>query len=108
MSRETDVLFCKIAINAGLVSAENAQQVIAFCNKREQDTGRRPLVGTVFVKNQLLTAEPSRSFDESKEGPDSGAQRWQAQGREEAGSSAATSPKKATVGPTYADDGCGV
>lgn len=64
MSRETDVLFCKIAINAGLVSAENAQQVIAFCNKREQDTGRRPLVGTVFAKNQLLTAEQVNKVNE--------------------------------------------
>ena len=57
MSRQADTLFCKIAITAGMVSQQQAQKVLAFVEKREQETGRRPIVAAVFTKHQLMTAQ---------------------------------------------------
>ena len=49
-----DLLFCKIAISSGLVKETDAQKVLSLCEKRERETGRRPLIGTVFEKYNLL------------------------------------------------------
>ncbi len=57
MSREADILFCKIAITAGMVSEQQAQKVLAFVEKKERETGRRPIVAAVFTKHQLMTTE---------------------------------------------------
>ena len=57
MSRDADILFCKIAITAGMVSQEQAQKVLAFLDRREREAGRRPLVGAVFAKHQLLSPQ---------------------------------------------------
>ena len=57
MSRDADILFCKIAITAGMVSHEQAQKVLAFLDRREREAGRRPLVGAVFAKHQLLSPQ---------------------------------------------------
>lgn len=65
MSRQYDVLFCKIAVTAGMVDANKAQRVLAICNKKEQETGRRPMVGAVFTKYQLLSPEQVRKVNEA-------------------------------------------
>ncbi len=54
MSQKEDVLFCKIAILNGLVTEVDAQKVLALCDKREREAGRRPLIGPVFTKYNLL------------------------------------------------------
>src|SRR5262245_45640274 len=54
MAQKDDVLFCKIAIQNGLVTAENAQKVLALCDKREREAGRRPPIGAVFSKYNLM------------------------------------------------------
>ena len=54
MSQKEDVLFCKIAITNGLVTEVDAQKVLALCDKREREAGRRPLIGAVFTKYNLL------------------------------------------------------
>lgn len=55
MSREQDLLFCKIAVANGLVSEDQAKKVIAMANQRESETGRRPLVGAIFSKYNLIS-----------------------------------------------------
>ena len=65
MSRQLDVLFCKIAVTAGMVSPDKAQRVLAICNKRQEETGRRPLVGAVFTKYQLLTQDQVKKVNEA-------------------------------------------
>ncbi len=57
MSSKADILFCKIAITAGMVSQQQAQKVLAFVDKRQQETGRRPIVAAVFTKHQLMTTQ---------------------------------------------------
>jgi len=54
MSRREDVLFCKIAIANGLVTEEQAQKALKLCDKREIEVGRRPLIGSIFTKYNLL------------------------------------------------------
>jgi hypothetical protein len=57
MSQREDVLFCEIAITSGLVSKDTAKKVLAFCNKQEKGSGRRPLIGAVFTKYKVLQAQ---------------------------------------------------
>jgi hypothetical protein len=54
MSRQQDLLFCKIAVANGMVSEANAKKCLAIVNKREQDSGRRPQIGAVFSKYNIL------------------------------------------------------
>ncbi len=54
MSAREDILFCKIAITSGLVKEVDAQKILSICEKRERETGRRPMIGAVFEKYNLL------------------------------------------------------
>jgi hypothetical protein len=54
MPRKEEVLFCKIAISNGFVTQEQAQKVLGLCDKREEETGRRPMIGAVFTKYNLM------------------------------------------------------
>ena len=54
MSQKQDLLFCKIAIANGRVSEDQAKKCLAIANKREQETGRRPSIGSVFSKYNLM------------------------------------------------------
>lgn len=54
MSAREDILFCKIAITSGLVKEVDAQKILSLCEKRERETGRRPMIGAVFEKYSLL------------------------------------------------------
>jgi len=54
MSQKQDLLFCKIAIANGRVSEDQAKKCLAIANKREQETGRRPTIGSVFSKYNLM------------------------------------------------------
>lgn len=47
-------MFCKIAVANGMVTEEQAKKCLAIANKREQETGRRPQVGAIFSKYNLL------------------------------------------------------
>lgn len=62
MSRKEDLVFCKIAIANGLLTQEAAQKALAFCDKREIETGRRPLIGAVLTKYKLLRNEDVRKI----------------------------------------------
>ena len=55
MSRQQDILFCKIAIQSGLVSQDNAQKCLALADRREKESNRRPMIGALFTKHNLLT-----------------------------------------------------
>jgi hypothetical protein len=65
MSQKEDVLFCKIAITTGLVSPVQAQKVLAICNKREKEEGRRPLIGAVFSKYNLMQTQEVQKIYEA-------------------------------------------
>jgi len=54
MPSKEDLLFCKIAVMNGLVSETNAKKVLALVDKREKDNGRRPFIGAVFTKYNLM------------------------------------------------------
>jgi len=54
MSRQQDLLFCKIAVTNGMVTEEQAKKCLALVNKREQESGRRPQIGAIFSKYNLL------------------------------------------------------
>lgn len=62
MSRDADILFCKIAMTHGMVSPQQAQKVLALLDKREAETGRRPIVAAVFTKNKLMTTEQAQQI----------------------------------------------
>lgn len=62
MSRKEDLLFCKIAIANGLLTQEAAQKALALCDKREFETGRRPLIGAIFTKYNLMRNEDVRKI----------------------------------------------
>src|SRR5262245_30591182 len=55
MGREQDLLFCQIAISTKKVSQEAAQKCLALANRFEAEGKRRPQVGEIFLKNNLLT-----------------------------------------------------
>ncbi len=54
MSQKQDLLFCKIAISNGRVTQDQAKKCLAIANKRELETGRRPTIGSVFSKYNLM------------------------------------------------------
>jgi hypothetical protein len=54
MGREQDLLFCKIAISTKKVSQEDAQKCLAIANRFEAEGKRRPQVGEIFLKKNLL------------------------------------------------------
>ena len=54
MSRQQDLMFCKIAVANGMVSEDHARKCLAIVNKREQESGRRPHIGAVFSKYNIL------------------------------------------------------
>lgn len=62
MSRKEDLVFLKIAIANGLLTQDAAQKAIALCDKREIETGRRPLIGAVLTKYKLLRNEDVRKI----------------------------------------------
>ncbi len=54
MSREQDLLFCKIAVTNGLVTEEQAKKALNIANQREMESGRRPMIGAIFSKYNLM------------------------------------------------------
>lgn len=60
MSRKEDVLFCKIAISNGLITEQAANKALQFCERRERETGRRPLIGAIFQKHNLMQNDEVR------------------------------------------------
>jgi len=54
MSQKQDLLFCKIAIANGRVTEAQAKQCLAIANKKEIETGRRPTIGSIFSKYNLM------------------------------------------------------
>lgn len=57
MARREDVLFCQIAMSNGLITQQAAEKAIAFCDRKELESGRRPLIGAVFTKHNLMDNE---------------------------------------------------
>jgi hypothetical protein len=55
MSQQEDVLFCKIALQSGLVSQEDARRCLSYADKLEASGKPRPRIGSVFLKANLLT-----------------------------------------------------
>lgn len=54
MSQKQDLLFCKIAITNGRITQDQAKKCLAIAKKRELETGRRPSIGSVFSKYNLM------------------------------------------------------
>jgi hypothetical protein len=64
MPPKEDLLFCKIAIMNGLVSETDAQKVLTLCDRREKEGGRRPPIGAVFSKYNLMrTRDVEKVYD---------------------------------------------
>ena len=64
MPPTVDLLFCKIAIMNGLVSETDAQKVLTLCDRREKEAGRRPSIGAVFSKYNLMrTRDVDKVYD---------------------------------------------
>jgi hypothetical protein len=64
MPPKEELLFCKIAIMNGLVSETDAQKVLTLCDKREKEAGRRPSIGAVFSKYNLMrTRDVEKVYD---------------------------------------------
>jgi hypothetical protein len=57
MSRDQDLLFCKIAIQSGKLTQEVAQQCLTLANRFEAEGKRRPQVGALFLQQNLLSKE---------------------------------------------------
>lgn len=65
MARKQDLLFCKIAIAHGMVTQTQAQKVLAHIEKRERESGKRPRIGTVFAKADLIDGDQVRTIYEA-------------------------------------------
>lgn len=65
MSQKQDLLFCKIAISNGRVSQDQAKKCLAIANKRELETGRRPSIGSVFSKYNLMRKQEVNAIYEA-------------------------------------------
>ena len=65
MARKEDLLFCKIAIAHGVVTQAQAQKVLAHVEKREREDGKRPRIGTVFAKANLIEGDQVRTIYEA-------------------------------------------
>jgi hypothetical protein len=64
MPSKEDLLFCKIAIMNGLVTETDAQKVLTLCDRREKEAGRRPSIGAVFSKYNLMrTRDVEKVYD---------------------------------------------
>lgn len=55
MSKQDDIKFCQVAIQAGMVTQEQAKKCLAFAQKMENDGKSRPKIGAVFVKAKVLS-----------------------------------------------------
>ncbi len=55
MSKQDDIQFCQIAIQAGMVTQEQAKKCLAFAQKVENEGKTRPRIGSVFVKANMLS-----------------------------------------------------
>ncbi len=65
MSQKQDLLFCKIAISNGRVTQDQAKKCLAIANKRELETGRRPTIGSVFSKYNLMRKQEVQAIYEA-------------------------------------------
>ena len=65
MSQKQDLLFCKIAISNGRVTQDQAKKCLAITNKRELETGRRPSIGSVFSKYNLMQKQEVNAIYEA-------------------------------------------
>ena len=65
MSQKQDLLFCKIAISNGRVTQDQAKKCLAIANKRELETGRRPTIGSVFSKYNLMRKQEVQAVYEA-------------------------------------------
>ena len=65
MSQKQDLLFCKIAISNGRVTQDQAKKCLAIANKRELETGRRPSIGSVFSKYNLMRKQEVNAIYEA-------------------------------------------
>ncbi len=65
MSQKQDLLFCKIAISNGRVTQDQAKKCLAIANKRELETGRRPSIGSVFSKYNLMRKQEVHAIYEA-------------------------------------------
>ncbi len=65
MSRQHDMMFCKIAVANGMVSEEQAKKCLALVNKREQESGRRPQIGAIFSKYNILHRQEVQTIYEA-------------------------------------------
>ena len=57
MSQQEDLLFCKIAIQSGLVGQEDARRCLSFSQKLESQGKPRPRIGAVFFKAKILSQQ---------------------------------------------------
>ena len=57
MSQQEDILFCNIAIQGGMVAAEDAKRCLAYANKVEASGKARPRIGSVFMKAKILSQQ---------------------------------------------------
>lgn len=65
MSQKQDLLFCKIAIANSRVTQDQAKKCLAIANKRELETGRRPSIGSVFSKYNLMRKQEVNAIYEA-------------------------------------------
>ena len=63
MGREQDLLFCKIAISTKKVSQEDAQKCLALANRFEAEGKKRPQVGEIFLKKNLLNDQDNEAHE---------------------------------------------
>jgi hypothetical protein len=60
MSRREDVLFCQIAIANGLLNEDTAKKALSICDRHEVEAGRRPPIGSMLTKKNLLAASDAQ------------------------------------------------
>ncbi|MEM7231960.1 MAG: hypothetical protein AAF517_07300, partial [Planctomycetota bacterium] len=63
MGRQEDIVFCKVAIQAGYVSEDQAQKCLALCDRREREGNRRPMIGALFTKHNLLSQDQAQQVN---------------------------------------------
>lgn len=55
MTKEEDLLFCQIAIQTGMVNQDDAKKCLSLAQKLEKEGKRRPSIGAIFVKTNLIS-----------------------------------------------------
>ena len=55
MTKEEDLLFCQIAIQTGMVNQDDAKKCLSLAQKLENEGKRRPSIGAIFVKTNLIS-----------------------------------------------------